>query len=76
MKNTRIVKFNIKSFIDNYILAVEVDDSELLESTKKEFKGVYSRGDSKVRDGMRTFVMGAPISSDYPSLLKFVKECE
>lgn len=73
---TRVVKFNIKTFIEDYVFYYESKNQEKVQEILSDFEIRYSRYDYKVRTSIQTFLFNNPISKQYADLQAIATRCE
>lgn len=71
----RVVKFNLKVFIEDFIFAKESKDKVARESLEEVFRKEYENSSQIVREGMEKFITTSKIASESKDLQKLIKSC-
>ena len=65
---SRIVKFNIKQFIEDYIYLYELGDKEAEIELINKYKKVFNISSEPIRVGMQKFLANSELIKDYETL--------
>jgi len=65
---TRLVKFNIKNFVEDFILARESGDLDSEQELVNGFVEFFSCSGVGVQDGLRSYIFNNALASQYPDL--------
>jgi hypothetical protein len=66
----RVVKFNIKQFIEDYIFCVECKDKCGEKDALERFNKVFSSSSHAVQDSMQMYLFNSAVARDYPKLVE------
>lgn len=72
---TRIVKFNLKEFIGDYIFLHELKDLEGEKDLIKKFDDNFYSSSHPVKVGIQTFLFNSGLAKDYPVLQGLATRC-
>ena len=64
----RVVRFNIKQFIEDYIFCIESEDIECKEQLEIKFDRVFFESNSTVKVGIITYLINSAIAKEYPEI--------
>jgi hypothetical protein len=65
---TRLVKFNIKNFVEDFILARESGDLDSEQELVDGFVGFFSCSCLEVQYGLRAYLHNNALAAQYPDL--------
>lgn len=65
---TRLIKFNIRQFVEDYIFARESGDKESEQDLLNNFDNFFYSSSPQVRKGVQSYLLNSPISMQYPDL--------
>jgi hypothetical protein len=69
---TRTVKFNLRHFVEDYIVAVAAEDSLEQESLEKGFMENYNSSSAKIKQGIENYIRKVSNEMQSPELQGFV----
>lgn len=72
---TRTVKFNIKSFIEEYIFLHESHDKEGEKKLLEKFNTNFYNSNFKVKAGIQAFIFNSKLAKEYPVLQGLSTRC-
>lgn len=72
---TRLVKFNIKKFIEDYVLCHESKDQYGEEDLLKHFDQFFWSSEYHVRASIQAYIFNNPIARQYPVLQELATKC-
>lgn len=72
MSEVRIVKFNLKTFSQDYVISFESRDDSLRETLEFEFSSFYSTSSDSIKEGIKKFFSKCPLVSDHQCLQGFL----
>lgn len=65
---TRVVMFNIKQFIEDYIFCVESKDIEGKNLLLNKFKEVFAGSKDEIKVGIQKYIANSNVAKDYKEL--------
>ena len=72
---TRSIKFNVKSFIEDYIFCIESKDSDGEGELLERFNKVFHSSSTPVQRGIHMFLFNNKIAKDYPKIQEIAEHC-
>jgi hypothetical protein len=72
---TRTVKYNLRSFIEDYILFYEEKDMESVGYIMADFLHFYNNSDDKIKDGIDRYLTSNKIAKQYPDIQAVIHKC-
>ena len=71
----RTVKYNLKSFIEEYIILHESKDKEGEEKLLEDFNNEFIKSSDVVKQGMQMFLFNSKIAKEYEVLQGLATMC-
>ena len=71
----RTVKYNLKSFIEEYIILHESKDKEGEEKLLEDFNNEFIKSSDVVKQGMQMFLFNSKIAKEYKVLQGLATMC-
>jgi len=72
---TRSIKFNVKSFIEDYIFCIESKDSDGEEELLARFNKVFYSSSAPVQKGIQMFLFNNRVAKEYPKIQELATRC-
>jgi len=72
---TRIVKFNIRQFVEDYIFARESGDNDAERELLDNFDNFFYSSSYQVKSGIQTYLFNNPIARQYTGLQDIATRC-
>ena len=71
----RTVKYDLKCFIEDYILFYESKDYESVGYVMADFLHFYNNSNDKIRDGIDKYLTSNKIAKQYPDIQAVINKC-
>jgi len=72
---TRIVKYNLRSFLEDYILFYESKDFESVGYIMADFLHFYNKSDDNIRGAIDSYLTSNKVAKQYPDIQAVVNKC-
>jgi len=72
---TRLVKFSIRQFVEDYIFARELGDNDAEQNLLNTFDSFFYSSSFKVKQGIQTYLFNNDIARQYPDLQDIATRC-
>jgi hypothetical protein len=67
----RMVKFNIKQFIEDYIFCIESSDEDGEKELLRKFNKFFIGSEPKIQRGVKSYMVKSKIANDYEKIRDF-----